>query len=381
MSQLDPINDDWISMSERILVINLIQDIATPHNNSLISKFKGCEGVKIKLWYAKTADRTLYQWSKDLTNEHYRADIYGKSLNLNFLKYCLSHRNEKFVIVGWMNINTKLLHLLFLLLRRNFNHWSDLPRPVTGGKLLTRWISYKLLRLSKARVFGVGKITLNHFRALGFPESRLVNLPVFIEVRGDVSDNRARRVAALEKYGIDEKKYLVSSGSRLLYEKGYDVLINAISLLDPRIRSNIKVIIIGSGDAYDSLCQLSENLKLSEQIVYEKWLDPDDFNQLIAGSNVFVHPARFDAFGGTALAMSLGITVIGSRGAGAAVERIEHGVNGFLYDPEDAQALALHITELFADREKNERMSFKALETAMLWPPSKGVEILCKNVI
>ncbi|MEI2690867.1 MAG: hypothetical protein V9H69_14615 [Anaerolineae bacterium] len=34
-------------------VINLIQDLATPHNNVLIRHFMGDLNAKIKLWYAR----------------------------------------------------------------------------------------------------------------------------------------------------------------------------------------------------------------------------------------------------------------------------------------------------------------------------------------
>ena len=107
--------------------INLIQDIATPHNNVLISEFLDKPDIQLNLWYAVRSDTKLYQWSKDLANEFTVANIYGTSFNWNFIKYCLRHKDEKYILVGWANINTMLLTFLFFLFQRPFNHWTDIP--------------------------------------------------------------------------------------------------------------------------------------------------------------------------------------------------------------------------------------------------------------
>ena len=111
------------------VVINLIQDLTTPHNNVLIEQFLGRVDVDLKLWYASAGDAGRYQWKTDISNQYMASTIYGNKLNLSFLRYCLSHTDERFVIVGWGNPNTRLLHLLFFLLRRPFSHWTDRPNP------------------------------------------------------------------------------------------------------------------------------------------------------------------------------------------------------------------------------------------------------------
>lgn len=365
--------------------INLIQDLATPHNNVLIRQFKDRFYCNINLWYARDQDQLRYKWSTNITHIHFPAEIYGNSFNWKFIKYCLSHHDEKYIIVGWANINTRLLHLLFFLLRRPYNHWTDMPNiescDVNVKQKLMRWLAFKILRYSKAKVLCVGVTALNYFRNLGFPGSRLVNLPIFVETNEDLPAYHSRRQQVFSRYSIKADDFVLSAGSRIIYEKGYDLLVKAVGLLDKEIRQHIKVLIVGDGPCVPDLENLIEELNLNGQIILEGWMEIDDFKALIANSDVFIHPARSDPYGGTTLGMAMGVPVIGTYGAGAAVDRIVQGGNGFLYDAEDIQTLANFIALLYRNPAFRKRMGEQAGKTAQNWPPSRGTEILIEKTI
>lgn len=365
--------------------INLIQDLATPHNNVLIAQFKGDARVQLKLWYALDQDQGRYPWTKKITHEHFLAEIYGTHFNWRFINYCLRHPEEKFCIVGWANNNTRLITLLFFLLRRPFNHWTDLPNTVSCAKSpikrLIRWLAYKILKHSNAKVFCVGVTSMNYFRQLGFGENRLVNLPIFVEVNEDLSSYHSLRARICGKYNIKSDEFVLCAGSRIIHEKGYDLLVKAIAQLREDIRRNIKVIIVGSGESVPDLKKFIAELNLSNQIILEKWLAIEDFKALIANSDVFIHPARLDSYGGTILGMALGVPVIGTYQAGAALDRISQGRNGFLYDAEDTQTLANLITLLYENPGLRKCMGLEARKTALMWPPRRGYEILAENAI
>ncbi len=368
-----------------MITINLIQDRATPHNNILIRHLVGSPNVRIKLWYSRDQDMDRYPWSTNITHEHIPAKIYGTKFNWSFFKYCLSHPHERYVIVGWANINTRLLHLLFFLMRRSYNHWTDLPKTPIGAdglkKRFVRWFAYKILKYSKSKVFGVGSTTLYHLNGIGFADTKLVNLPIFVETDEPLSLYQSRREMILHNYSIKPSDFVLVSGSRIVYEKGYDLLIRAIALVDLEVRRELKLIIVGSGPSVQDLERLIVELNLSNQVIIEKWLAIDDFKNLIANCDVFVHPARIDTYGGTTLGMALGVPVIGSYGAGAAEDRIQQGRNGFLYQAEDIASLANFITLLYQNPSLRKRMGSEALKTARAWPPSRGVRILIEHSI
>ena len=359
--------------------------MATPHNNVLIEQFKSRENIKLNLWYSYGADKSLYKWATDITHEHFTAKIYGAAINWQFIKYCIKNPEEKFVIVGWANNNTRLLHLFFFLLRRPFNHWTDLPALNQKDRSLKqrflRWFAYRLLRSSNCKIFGVGKTTIDCFRTWGVPERVLVNLPIFVSVDENIFKYKARRAEMFMYYAVPKGGFLLSAGSRLVFDKGYDLLIKSISELSHDLRDKLKLVIVGSGDELDALNKQIIDLKLNSIIQIEKWLDITDFKLLIANSDIFLHPARFDSYGGTTLGMALGVPVIGSKGAGAAVDRIDHGVNGFLYDATDTQALAFYITQLLNDFGLKHSIGEAGRKTALQWHPSRGVDILVQHSI
>jgi glycosyltransferase involved in cell wall biosynthesis len=212
-----------------------------------------------------------------------------------------------------------------------------------------RWLAYTILRHSRSLVFGVGRPTLEFFKRIGFPENRVVNLPIFIDSDEDVQAHRLLRAQVLANHGMQTTDFVLSAGSRLIFEKGYDLLIKAVAQLEDDIRRRAKVLIVGSGPCAADLKSQIAALGLEDQVILVNWLAIEDFKTLIACSDVFIHPARIDAYGGTTLGMALGVPVIGSTGAGAAVDRIEHGLNGFLYEPEDTARLAEYITLLFRE--------------------------------
>jgi glycosyltransferase involved in cell wall biosynthesis len=366
-------------------IINLIQDVATPHNNVLISAFARRKDVTVKLWYSQENLGSMYPWTKNLSGEHFPAIIYGRGLNLSFLWHCVTHPRERFVIVGWMNINTKLLHIIFFLLRRPFNHWTDLPASPQGKqpvvKRIFRSVAYALLKYSRATVFGVGKSSIAFFKSMGFGDERVINLPIFVQVRENskklcCQDHKIRR-----RYGASGDDYLISAGSRLIFEKGYDLLVDAVGHIPLDLRRRLRVVIVGSGVEYEAITQQIVKSNLSGIVRLVDWMDIEDFNAVIASSDIFIHPARFDAYGGTILAMAQGVAVIGSTGAGAAVDRIEDGLNGFLYGPTDTQKLAELICRLLQNPDLRRRVGEAALNTAQLWPPSRGADILIKHSI
>ena len=366
--------------------INLIQDIATPHNNVLISEFIDKSNIRLNLWYALQSDTNLYQWSKDLTQEHTSANIYGTSLNLKFIKYCLFHSDERYIIVGWANINTILLTFLFFLLRRPFNHWTDLPdfhdEHIIGfRKRILRWGAYKVLKYSNSIIFGVGVSSIKYFRKLGFSEKRLINLPIFVKVNEDLIAYKSKRNQLIEKYALGDSTFIISAGSRIVREKGYDLLIKAISFLDNEILDNLKLFVVGSGPSLFELEKQVIDLNLNNQVIFIKWLPIEDFKEIIANSDIFVHPARIDSYGGTTLGMALGVPVIGSFEAGAALDRILSGKNGFLYHAEDIQTLSNYISILYKYPLLKKTMATAARDTALQWPPSRGVDIITLHAI
>jgi len=361
------------------MVINFIQDVATPHNNVLLKSLNERTDVELNIWYAYEK-ATKYNWSKDFTNEIKMAQVFGfDKINWNFIWYVLTHRDERYFIVGWKNRTIRFLIPVLWFLRRSYNMWFDLPRDnLERGKLRSalREVFYCLLKYSKAKVFCVGKMTVDYFKSRGFPKDRLINMPIFVDITRSKKDYADRKKEIFSKYNIKDDDLFLTAGSRLVYEKGFDILINAINLLPNEVKTNTKTLIVGSGEEKENLLRMIREYGLEKNVFIEDWMEIEDFKACIANSHVFVHPARFDAYGGTIFAMSVGTPVIGSRGAGAAVDRIVDRENGYLFDMGDINSLMTIILRCYENKELLPRMQEAARKTSEMWSPEIGAEII-----
>jgi glycosyltransferase involved in cell wall biosynthesis len=137
---------------------------------------------------------------------------------------------------------------------------------------------------------------------------------------------------------------------RLHEEKGPDLLIEALALLD----DPPPTLILGTGPLERLLRRMARRMRVDRSVRFLGWRP--DVARYIAGSSVCVVPSRHDAWSQTAvIAMGLGVPVVA-----AAVEGLPATIGssrGVLVAPEDPAALAEGIDrvlagELAVDREE-----------------------------
>lgn len=93
-------------------------------------------------------------------------------------------------------------------------------------------------------------------------------------------------------------------------------------------------------------------------------------------AHVGVTCSRFESFGrSTAEPMAAGRPVVGARGWGTS-ELIDHGRNGYVYEPGDAEDLARWLTALEADRGAVERMGRHAHRSVEAFAPERVADRL-----
>ncbi|MFT7144333.1 MAG: hypothetical protein ACI8QY_000382, partial [bacterium] len=167
------------------MILNFIQDIASPHNNVIAQALEDEPTVELNLWYCIDQPEK-YGWKENLTHAVKPAHIYNAKIpDFKFIWHCLTKKYEKYLLVGWQNINTRILIILFFLCRREYAVWFDCPEdkyPRGFIKNTVRLFFYALLKHSKVHIFGVGQMTVDYFKNKGFAEHRLSNLPIFTDI-------------------------------------------------------------------------------------------------------------------------------------------------------------------------------------------------------
>lgn len=124
----------------------------------------------------------------------------------------------------------------------------------------------------------------------------------------------------------------VSVGS-LVYDKGFDTLIRAISKV-----KDVQLTIIGAGPEYDNLQNLILELNLIDRVVLVGKQTKENIIRYFRDSDFFVLASRNETFGLVYVeAMALGLPVIGTRCGGP--EEIINDNNGVIADVDDIDQL------------------------------------------
>ena len=159
------------------------------------------------------------------------------------------------------------------------------------------------------------------------------------------SDESAKKII-----GMQSKGHLTFfSMGRLVEQKGFDVLIKAVSLLKDKGLS-LQCIIAGDGPLRSQLRFLARDLGVNEEISFVGELKfPGDWYRR---ADVVVVPSRAEGFPNVVLeAMACGKTVISSDCETGPREMIRDGKNGFLTPVNDHVALSRIMAKIIANEE------------------------------
>lgn len=139
---------------------------------------------------------------------------------------------------------------------------------------------------------------------------------------------------------------LVISVGRLVYYKGFEYLIRAMSNVNGRL------LIVGDGPLRQSLEQLSQQLGLAEKVIFAGEIQNEQVVPYYHAAELFAlaSVARSEEFGIVQIeAMAAGLPVVNTALDSGVPFVSLHDETGFTVPPEDAQALAAAINRLLDD--------------------------------
>jgi L-malate glycosyltransferase len=193
----------------------------------------------------------------------------------------------------------------------------------------------------------VSKKTGEEFEEIGFPAIRIQYIPNGVEI-------------PLKKKLLEQTTNQVTTITRMSFEKGVDILLNAWANVI-RAKANLKLKIIGDGPLR------SQMEKLSVLLGIQNWVEfvgrADNAGDYYQSTSLFVLPSRTEGLPNVLLeAMSYGIPCIATRVGGnpeliweyepSNIETgsFQIGRNGILVNSEDVQGLSEAILHLVNNR-------------------------------
>lgn len=167
-----------------------------------------------------------------------------------------------------------------------------------------------------------------------------------------------------------DKPTIVSVG-RLVYSKGFDVLLKAFKKVNVHIDS--KLLILGTGEKKKELIDLSESLNLKDEVVFCGFKH-NPFKYM-KRSDIFCTATRNEGLGNAIIeAMALGLPVIASDCLSGPAQILDRGKYGILVPLENPDALAHAMIEVLRDENLRQNMSRLSLERVQFFNMEKSLK-------
>ncbi len=310
-----------------------------------------------------------HPWDSASMEEGYHSRYYRPVLGIDWrlVRLALTSRQAFFVIGGWDEPTVAATALGRIGMGAPFAIWTDTPTDHGRGPVKRRiregWLA--LLFAQATYVMGTGRPALGVLQQMGCPAGKLVNLPYFVDLNVFSPSSRPSRVPVF-----------LSSGRLVNAQKGYDLALRALALAADAAglpRTRISYRIAGTGPDAATLRRLAAQLGLTG-VDFTGWLEPSALPGFYASGDVLLSPSLVEPYSVVVLeAMASGLVVVASEATGAALDRIEPGVNGFIHRTGDVADLAGRIVPLLSDANSMTRIGQRARLTAAAWPVSMGI--------
>ena len=194
--------------------------------------------------------------------------------------------------------------------------------------------SYSIRHILKCNyIIALDQLLKHHLISSGYPESQIFIVPNMINTPAKKINNFSQK----------KTEYVIGALGRFVPEKGFNYLIEAISILRDR-KYRVKLLIGGAGPLEIQLKKLAHGLNIGKNIEFIGWInDKESFFKTV---DIFCIPSVFETFGIVALeAMSHQVPIIATKTAGAS-QIFEAGSDALITNTASNQGLADNIAYL-----------------------------------
>lgn len=244
-------------------------------------------------------------------------------------------------------------------------HKAGVPKIVSS--IRARNTNYALWQLWLVRsttplvnVFVLNSRRIAHFAVAGegVPPERIIYIPNGVDVA--LYANPISRAALCNMFGLPEHAVVIGSVGRLTRQKGFDVLLEALSRLN---RGEIHLILAGTGEEKERLHMQAYHLGIDKQVHLVGYRR--DVPRWLGALDLYVQPSRFEGAPNALLeAMAASRPIVATDVDGNS-ELISDGTHGWLTPAESADALANAISDALANPSEARRRGEMACERAV----------------
>ena len=156
-----------------------------------------------------------------------------------------------------------------------------------------------------------------------------------------------------QSFGIDSATPVITFVSRLVQEKGLDIVVDVLRRLRDKGIAH-KPVLVGDGPERSGL-----EASIPEA-VFTGHLTGDALATAYASSDIFLFPSDTETFGNVTLeALSSGLPAVVANATGSN-DLVENGMNGFLAQPRNAASFFEHVERLVLDPDLRQEIGMRA---------------------
>jgi glycosyltransferase involved in cell wall biosynthesis len=161
-----------------------------------------------------------------------------------------------------------------------------------------------------------------------------------------------------KRFNINPADQVLLFVGRLGQEKNIKFLMKSFFLIHQNISNSI-LVLVGGGPDEEELKNYANDLGIGQQVIFTGPLPHQQVVNCYAGANMFVFSSLTETQGiviTEAKAAGLPVVAVGANGVS---EMLEHGVDGYLSEPEPVQ-FAEKVCRIINDRTLKDKMSYHA---------------------
>jgi glycosyltransferase involved in cell wall biosynthesis len=301
----------------------VLTDIPSPYQVELFNEIAAQKTLDLSVAYVRRADPSR-MWQPA------QAQFESCSIDDAFLQATQLAAKADVAVFNYYNH-----HLAERLIRsraetgKPWCFWGERPglrKPKFAGRLFRQW-KLKMLRRSRAPIWGIGEFALQQYKHEFGRDRSYKNVPYFSDLD---------RFACAGRKRDSSRRVFLFCGS-LSLRKGVDLVARAFVRL-VREDCDVQLRIVGDGDFRDSLRRMSE--PVSERVEFTGFTPWDQLPAVYSGADVLCVPSRYDGWGLVVPeGLASGLPVIASDRMGAALDLIKSDVNGWLTQAGDGEAV------------------------------------------
>lgn len=193
----------------------------------------------------------------------------------------------------------------------------------------------------------------------GIPAQRVIKIYNGIEL--DQYHPDAEYGNLRKQWGIPEHVPLIGAIGRMVWQKGFEYLIEAIPAIIKTF-PKARILIVGDGPLRERLEALGGRLKVKDNVIFTGFRS--DIKEILAAIDILAIPSLLEGFPMITLeAMAMATPIITTRIDGI-VEQILDGEEGILVPPRDPDALAKAIIRVCTDTKSGKTMGLAGRKKA-----------------